>query len=281
MGAQNRSQVVELLARHGVDPVKRLGQNFLVDANITRRIVVESGVGPGDRVVEVGPGTGTLTAALVDSGAKVSAIELDRRLAPVLGEALDGLGVELIWADAVSVDWAAVTAGEPWTLVANLPYNVGTRLVMDILMSEPMCSRLVVMVQREVADRLTATVGTSEYGLATVVAGIYGRTRFGFRVPAQVFYPVPRVESAVVVIDRVEAPVHADRAVELARAGFSQRRKMLRSSLASVVVAPTQLLDRGGFDPQARAETLSPEDFLALASLEAVDDLGAGRKGDS
>jgi 16S rRNA (adenine1518-N6/adenine1519-N6)-dimethyltransferase len=263
--AQTRSDIVDLLGRHGVKPVHRLGQHFLADANITRRIVTESGVGPGQKVVEIGAGTGTLTRALVSAGADVVAYELDQRLRPILEETV-GSGAELRFEDVTRIDLPATFADGPWVMVANLPYNVGTPLVMEVLRSVPTIVRLVVMVQREVAERFVARVGDDAYGLPSVVAALYSRARLVMKVPPQVFYPAPNVESAVVVMDRIEASPHSERAVELARTAFSQRRKMLRSSLASALEDPATSLTAVGIDPTARAENLSAADYLRLAA---------------
>jgi 16S rRNA (adenine1518-N6/adenine1519-N6)-dimethyltransferase len=268
MSAQTRSEIADLLARHDLAPIHRLGQNFLADANITRRIAAEAGLAPGDRVVEIGAGTGTLTTALISTGARVVSFEVDRRLRPLLEEVTAGSGVELRFEDVTDVDFASSFPDPPWHLVANLPYNVGTPLVMDILRGAPGIVRLVVMMQREVAERLVARPGTASYGLPSVVTGIHSQARLAFTVPPQVFYPAPRVESAVVVMDRVPAPPGAERAVELARAGFAKRRKMLRASLAGVVADPVALMTSAGLEPTRRAETLTPSDFLRLAEVE-------------
>jgi 16S rRNA (adenine1518-N6/adenine1519-N6)-dimethyltransferase len=268
VSAQTRTEIADLLRRHGVVPVHHLGQNFLADANITRRIVAVAGVGPGDRVVEIGAGTGTLTTALAATGATVVSYEVDRRLRPLLEEVTAGTGVELRFEDVTDIDFAASFPDPPWNLVANLPYHVGTPLVMEVLRGAPAIVRLVVMVQREVAERLVAPPGTAAYGLPSVVAGIHSHARLAFTVPPQVFYPVPRVESAVVVMTRVPAPAVSERAIELARAGFAKRRKMLRASLAGVVDDPSRLLAAVGVEPTRRAETLSPTDFLRLAEAE-------------
>lgn len=265
MTAQNRSEIVALLERHDARPNKRLGQNFLVDGNVTRRIAAEAGVGPGDRVVEIGAGTGTLTRALVATGATVTAYEVDQRLRPVLEDSLDGLEVVLVFEDATKVDLAERLGEGVWHMVANLPYNVGTPLILSTLRRVPNVVRFVVMVQREVARRLVAGAGDAEYGLPSVVVGLHARARLAFKVPPQVFYPVPRVDSAVVVMDRVRPPAEAERAIELARAGFGTRRKMLRSALVGVLDDPTSALEAAGIDPTARAETLTPEDFSRLA----------------
>ncbi len=265
--AQTRSEIAELLRRHALAPIHRLGQHFLADANITRKIVSLAGIEAGTRVVEVGAGTGTLTRALADEGAHVVAYEIDHGLRPVLEEVTAGLDVELRFADVTDIDLAAELEGAGWAMVANLPYNVGTPVVMDAMRGVPGIDRFVVMVQDEVARRFVARPGGADYGLPSVVAGIYTDATLAFKVPPQVFYPPPRVESAVVVMKRKDAPDVGRRAVELARAGFGQRRKMLRRSLSSVLENPSATLERAGLDPTNRAEDLSPEDFVRLAEF--------------
>lgn len=267
MTAQTRSEIAELLARHGLAPIHRLGQHFLADANITRKIVDVAEVGPGSKVVEVGAGTGTLTVALAAAGAHVVAYEVDRGLESVLREVTAGLEVDVRIEDAAKVDFATALSGTDWAMVANLPYNVGTPLVMEALRGAPAIKRFVVMVQREVAERFAASAGGDGYGLPSVVTAIYADAHVAFTVPPQVFFPPPRVESAVVVLHRKATPENAERAVELARAGFGQRRKMLRRSLATVTDDPVGLLERAGVDPTMRAEELAAEDYLRLAAL--------------
>lgn len=268
MSAQARSDVRALLDRHGIHPAKHLGQHFLVDPNITRKIVNLAGTGPDDAVVEIGPGTGTLTAELAATGAIVVAYEIDRALEPVLEEVLAGTNVDLRFADAARVDLAhELDPARKWSMVANLPYNVGTPIVLDSLRRVPQITRFVVMVQVEVGERLVARPGSNSYGLPSVVVGIHGGSRVEFKVPPQVFLPPPSVGSAVVVIDRKAAPATSERAIELAAAGFGQRRKMLRSSLGSVLDAPTDLLVTAGIPPTARAEELAPDDWLRLAEV--------------
>jgi 16S rRNA (adenine1518-N6/adenine1519-N6)-dimethyltransferase len=266
MTAQSRSEIAALLSRHDIAPSHRLGQHFLADANITRKIVDLAGVGAGDRVIEVGAGTGTLTRALAATKASVVAYEVDTALRPLLEEVTAGLEVELRFVDVMTVDLARGLDGRPWTMVANLPYNVGTPLLLDALREAPQVERFVIMVQREVAERLVADPGGKEYGLPSVVAGIHSRRKLSFRVPPQVFYPAPNVESAVVVLDRVPAPEAAERAIQIASAGFQQRRKMLRRSLAGVFEDPIATLERAEIDPTARAEDLTPADYVRLAT---------------
>lgn len=267
MTAQNRSQIADLLERHGLAPIHRLGQHFLADANITRKIVDLADVVRGSRVVEIGAGTGTLTRALAGAGGHVVAYEVDEGLRPVLREVTHGLDVELRFVDVAHVDLSSDLEGDGWAMVANLPYNVGTPVVLEAIRSAHNIERFVVMVQKEVARRFAAKVGSEDYGLPSVVAGIYTDASVAFTVPPQVFYPRPRVESAVVVMIRKTAPELAERAVGLARAGFGQRRKMLRRSLSSVLDDPVSTLQAAGIDPASRAEDLTPDDFLRVAEV--------------
>ena len=267
MSPQTRREIAQLLARYDLSPVHRLGQHFLADANITRKIVELAAVGPGVKVIEVGAGTGTLTRALAESGAHVVAYEVDRGLRPVLEEVIGDLDVDLRFVDVMDLDLIDELEGSGWVMVANLPYNVGTPLVLDCLRAVPSIDRFVVMVQREVAERLAAEPGSPAYGLPSVIAGIYSEAVVEFKVPAQVFFPPPRVESAVVTLQRVPVPAGAERAVELAQAGFGQRRKMLRRSLSNVLADPAAVLDEAGFPDTARAEELSPDDYLKLAAV--------------
>jgi 16S rRNA (adenine1518-N6/adenine1519-N6)-dimethyltransferase len=264
---QTRSQVRDLLERHGVSPIKRLGQNFLVDPNIVGKIVGLIDAPPGSPVVEIGPGTGTLTSALVGRGFAVRAYEIDAGLAPLLGEVL-GDTVDVRFEDATRVDLRAELEGGPWWFVANLPYNVGTALLLDTLRRVPQVGGYVVMVQREVADRLVAKPGTKEYGVPSVVARLFGTPSFAFSVPPQVFIPRPNVESAVITIRRRgEVTIDHQRAVDLAQAAFNQRRKMLRSSLRSAFADPAQVLASAAIAETARAEELTPDDYLRLARM--------------
>ncbi len=267
MSAQTRSDISKLLEEHGLRPVHRLGQHFLADANVTRKIVRTAGVGAGDRVVEIGAGTGSLTSALASTGAHVVAYEIDERLSPILESVTMGLDVELRFADIADVDLADALEADGWTMVANLPYNVGTEALMEALRHAFQVERFVVMVQVEVAERLVASPGTGEYGIPSVITQIHADARLAFRVPSQVFFPAPKVESAVVAIERVPAPEFAERAIELARRAFGQRRKMLRRSLSSLLEDPVGALERASIDPTSRAEQLSPDDYLRLATV--------------
>jgi 16S rRNA (adenine1518-N6/adenine1519-N6)-dimethyltransferase len=178
-----------------------------------------------------------------------------------------GLDVELRFQDVMKVEFGSVLEGFGWVMVANLPYNVGTHVVLEALRHAPNIDRFVVMVQREVAERFVAGRGEVEYGLPSVVTRIHADASIAFAVPPQVFYPPPRVDSAVVVMTRLAVPAGAERAIELARAGFGQRRKMLRRSLASVLDSPVESLERAGIAPTGRAEDLGPDDYLRLVEF--------------
>ena len=268
MRPQGRREVVALLERYGLVPDQRLGQHYLVDPNLVKRIVRLAAVGPGDQVLEVGPGTGTLTAALASSGASVLAIEVDRRLEPLLTEVLQGATtVRLLFSDAMEADWDALLVGGRWHMVSNLPYNIGTPLLLDLLREIDQITRFVVMVQKEVADRLAAAPGSSQYGLPSVTAALKADVKVEFSVPPQVFVPPPKVGSAVVSLRRREVVGPVDRAIGLAARAFGQRRKMLRRSLAGTV--SDSQLRTAGIDPTRRPEELAPLDFVHLA--EVVD----------
>ncbi len=262
---QGRAEIKALLDAHGIRPRRALGQNFLADPNLVDRIVRTAGVGTGDKVLEVGAGTGTLTRGLAATGAEVLAFEIDQRLLPVLEATLAGTHVELRGDDVTKIDLANVLGDGRWTMVANLPYNVGTPLVLDVLRRVPAIRRLVVMVQREVADRFVAPPGSKAYGVPSIVVALHTNTEMAFTVPPSVFYPAPEVDSAVIVMSRIEPPPHAEGAIELAGAVFRQRRKMLRRSLASVVAEPGPVLAAAGIDDTARPEDLVPEAFVRLA----------------
>ena len=264
-GAQGRGEVLALLRQHDVTPSKRLGQNFLVDPNTIRKIVELAAVGPADQILEVGAGTGTLTRELAATGARVVAYEVDRRLRPLLEEVMGDLAnVELRFSDAVKAKFGSGR----WIVVANLPYNLAATLLLDWLVLPEQPERFVVMVQREVAERLTTEPGSRVYGLPSVVVRLYGTARLAFRVPPTVFYPQPEVESAVVEITRVPPSPFAPGAARLAAAAFGQRRKMLRRSLAEVLADPEAVLSVAGVDPAARPEDLDAGQFLSLAEAE-------------
>jgi 16S rRNA (adenine1518-N6/adenine1519-N6)-dimethyltransferase len=266
-----RARAAALLDEHGLAPKRSLGQNFVVDANTVRRIARLAAVGPGDHVVEVGAGLGSLTLALAETGADVLALEIDGALIPILRANVAGCAnVAVVQADALRADWAALLAGaSTWALVANLPYNVATPLVADLLDAVPQISRMLVMVQREVAERLAAAPRTTAYGAVSVKVAYWATAAVVGTVPASVFLPRPNVESALVQIVRRSVPAvssEVDRTwlFSLVKAGFGQRRKMLRRSLAGVVEAEAFAV--AGVEPTARAEELDVEAWGRLAA---------------
>lgn len=258
-----RAETVALLKRHGVRLRRSLGQHFLGEPNVVRRIVEIAGVQPGSRVLEIGAGAGTLTRALADAGAEVIAYEIDEALRPVLEETV-GDRADVRFADAASVDFADELSGRGWSLVANLPYNVGTPIVLDVLRHVPAIERIVVMLQREAVRRFAAGPGSRDYGVPSVVVALHGTIDVAFHVPPHLFVPRPKVESSVAVIERRDAHPLAEGAIEIAAAAFGQRRKMIRSSLRDRI-APA-VIERAGIDPRVRAEELSPDDYLRLAA---------------
>lgn len=264
------SEVQELLRRHGLDARRSLGQNFVADPNTVVRIARLAGVGPGDRVVEVGPGLGSLTLALADTGAQVLALEKDRSLVPVLEEVLasrQAHDVRVVTADALEVDWPALLGDDgPWTLVANLPYNVAVPIVMSVLEQASAVQHLVVMVQKEVAERLVAGPGGRTVGIPSIRVAWYASAEMLGTVPPEVFVPRPRVTSALVGMTRRPPPsteLSADEVFVLVGAAYRQRRKMLRSTLGSRVSA--EAFELADIAPSARPEELSVQDWAALA----------------
>jgi 16S rRNA (adenine1518-N6/adenine1519-N6)-dimethyltransferase len=270
----SKRRVHDLLAANDLHPSRALGQNFVADPNTVRRIVRLAEVGPGDHVVEVGPGLGSLTLALVETGACVTAIEADRRLIPVLEATTEATGVRLVHGDAMSTDWSDLLGSRPgWVLVANLPYNIATPLVVSLLDAVTVIERMLIMVQREVAERLAASVGQAGYGAVSVKVAYWAEASIVGRVPASVFVPQPKVESALVSIRRRAAPAVDPKSVppgllfELVRAGFATRRKMLRRSLAGLV-APADFA-AAGIRPESRAEELDVPAWGRLAAAVA------------
>lgn len=269
-GRQAKGEIRRLLEGHGHRPRKAYGQNFLADPNIVDRIVSVAHVDRDTDVIEIGAGTGALTVALARSARSVVAYEIDHAFEPILDEALASYtNVEVRFADAGRLSLGRALAGGPWTMVSNLPYNVGTGIVLDALKGAPRIEKFVVMVQREVADRLLAEPGSKTYGIPSVVVGLHAVGRLAFSVPPDAFVPVPKVDSAVVILDRIPTPERSARAIALATAAFGQRRKMLRRSLAGTINS-MDVFAEAGIEPTARPEDLSPRDFLALSIAEAA-----------
>ncbi len=264
-------EVLELLERHGLAPSRALGQNFVTDPGTVRRIARTAGVGPGDHVVEIGAGLGSLTLALVETGAEVTAIEVDRHLLPALREVLAerAPAVRLLEGDATTLEWAAeLDASVPWVLVANLPYNVATPLVLDVLDDVPAVVRMLVLVQREAGERLAAAPGDPAYGIPSVKVRWHARAALAGKVAPTVFVPRPRVESVLVRIDRQPHPaaagVDADRLFALVRTAFGQRRKMLRRSLSGLVTEDAFVA--AGVASDRRPEELDVDEWARLVA---------------
>lgn len=263
----SRPVLRSLLEAGGLAPRRELGQNFMVDPNTVRRIVDLAGVRSDDNVVEIGAGLGSLTLGLAETGATVTAIEVDPGLARTLRELTDGHpSIHVVEADAMSIDWTAVVGGRRHVLVANLPYNIATPLVCDLLDTVPAIERMLVLVQDEAADRFVAAPGSKQYGAVSVkVAHHAVATKVG-RVPATVFLPKPNVESALVDIRRRAHPDAEGVDVELmhriVRTAFGQRRKMLRRSLDGMV--DLDQFEAAQIDPTERPERLALTDWYRL-----------------
>lgn len=268
----------EVIAEHGLSAKKSLGQNFLLDFNLTRKIARASGPLGGTIAYEVGPGPGGLTRALIEEGAvRVIAIERDRRCIPALEEIVGAYPgkLDIIFDDAMTVDeqrlFASHGAAPPIRVAANLPYNFATALLVKWLTTPewpPFWASLTLMFQREVAERLVAVPGSSAYGRLSVLAQWRTRSRILFDVDARAFTPAPKVTSSLVRIEPLLSPVGEARIADLERvtqAAFGQRRKMLRTSLKQLAPDATGLFGKTGIDPHARPQDIGVEQFAALA----------------
>ena len=259
-----------LLTEHALRPRRSLGQHFLNDPNTARRIVRLADLEPGARVLEIGPGLGALTVALADTGAHVEAVEFDDRLVAVLDQTVVGHGdVTVRTGDAATIDLSFLDPG-PWACVSNLPYNVATPVVLRLLEEAPAVTRLLVMTQREVGERLAAEAGGRGYGAVSVKVAYYAEARVVGAVPRTVFVPAPRVDSVLVRLDRhPTAPVAVpspEALFALVRSGFAHRRQMLRHTLRPRLGARTEAtLEQAGIAPSARAESLTLDDWARLA----------------
>lgn len=262
-----------LLDEFGLATKHRLGQNFLVDNHIIERICALAELTGSERVLEVGPGIGTLTLALVQEAARVVSIEMDTELEPVLAEhAAEHANFAYLMGDALKVPLERIVeamGGEPELLVANLPYNVAATIILAFFERMPSIRRAVVMVQKEVADRIAAVPGTKAYGAYTVKLALHGQVTGRFEVPPRCFMPAPHVDSAVVRIDRRSEPLaESDEVARVVEAAFAQRRKTIRNSMSSNGFGKGELdraLAATGIAPTARAETLSVGEFIRLA----------------
>lgn len=268
------ADVRRLAAELDLTPTKRLGQNFVVDANTVRKIVHVARVTGGERVVEIGPGLGSLTLAILETGAPVTAVEIDARLASRLAQTASDHGVTDGQLTVVEHDAMTVTdlPGDPEVLVANLPYNVSVPVLLHFMATFPALARGVVMVQAEVGERLAAVPGSKTYGSPSAKAAWYGAWRLAGTVSRRVFWPVPNVDSVLVGFERSPEPLGSEderlatfRIIDLA---FQQRRKMLRQGLSSEFggsAAASAVLEAAGVEPTERGEALDVHAFRRIA----------------
>lgn len=267
----SRSDASRQLEGAGLRAKRALGQNFVVDPNTVRKIARLANVEGHQHVVEIGAGLGCLTLALAETNASVTAVEVDDALIPLLTENVgDVPNVRIVHADAMKIRWNELLSdGDHWALVANLPYNVATPLVADILDFVPQVERMLVMVQKEVGERFCATPSTEAYGALSVKVAFYATARIVGLVPASVFLPRPNVESALVEIVRHPAPldtsINSQQLFSLVKMGFAKRRKMLRGAMAGRVT-PEQF-EAADIAPTARAEELSVHDWIRLTHV--------------
>ncbi|HEX6326076.1 MAG TPA: 16S rRNA (adenine(1518)-N(6)/adenine(1519)-N(6))-dimethyltransferase RsmA [Jiangellaceae bacterium] len=272
LGAGDVRRLAESL---GLRPTKARGQNFVIDANTVRRIVRAAGVEQDDVVVEVGPGLGSLTLALLPAVKRVVAVEVDETLAAALPSTVAEFApsladrLEVVTADAMRV--TSLPGPDPSALVANLPYNVAVPVLLHLLETFPTLRRVLIMVQKEVADRLAAGPGSRTYGVPSVKAAWYGQVRPAGSVSRTVFWPAPNVDSGLVALQRRDPPPQAAREAvfSVVDAAFAQRRKTLRAALsgwAGSAAAAENILRDAGVDPRARGEQLTVEDFARIAA---------------
>ena len=265
------NEVRELLEKYDLHPKKSLGQNFVIEPNTIRQIIGFSSIVPGDHVLEVGPGLGSLTLALLEEQAEVIAVEIDDRLVKVLSEVVKtraGSNLRIIHGDIMKLELNKLleARSDSWKLVANLPYNISTPLICELLEKVPSINEMVVMVQKEAAERLVAKAGQRAYGIPSIKVDYYAKARIIASIPASVFLPKPRVESSLVEIKRktdFRSKVNPEILFSIIRIAFNQRRKMLRSSLR-------ELFDEKdfysvGIDSSERAENLDLKDWEVLA----------------
>ena len=265
-----RTDLVAILEAHGLKPSRALGQNFVVDPNTVRRIARLAEVGPGDLVLEIGAGLGSLTLALVETGAEVQAMEVDRYLLAPLRSVVEPHGVTVHHADALNANYNEILGGREAAIIANLPYNVATPLVLHLLESQPLIKRMLVMVQKEVGERFAAQAGDEAYGAASLRVQYFADAKVVGKIGPSVFYPKPNVDSALVSIVRRESvridPNEVSEAdlFEVIRMSFAQRRKMLRRSLNGW--ASEGVFERSGVGETKRPEELTLEEFAKLVA---------------
>jgi 16S rRNA (adenine1518-N6/adenine1519-N6)-dimethyltransferase len=269
--------VPALLRMHDLLPNKRLGQNFLVDENALQRIADVAGISAQEAVLEIGPGLGSLTRHLAIRAQSVTAVELDRRLIPVLRENLSAFAnIRLVEGNILSLDLALLVGESSFLVVANIPYYITSSLIRHLLEARRQPQRLILTVQEEVARRICA--GPGEMSLLALSVQVYGQPQIAAHIPANAFYPPPKVDSSVIRIDIFPAaripPDQMGRFFQLAKAGFSQKRKTLRNSLAGGMhwepAQAGELLNKAGIDPMRRPETLSLDEWKGLVTVIAT-----------
>ena len=271
----SREATMHILQAFHLHASKRLGQNFLIDAGIVRGIVEAAAIAPGDRVLEIGPGIGTLTQGLAEAGAQVTAVELDKKLPAVLAETLAGYeNVRIVPGDILKIDIPQLMGGETFKVVANLPYYITTPILMALLEQRLPITMLVTMVQKEVAERMTAAPGGKEYGALSVAVQYYTEPAIVRDVPPRSFLPAPEVDSVVIAcrVRTQPAPAVKDEKMffRVVRAAFGQRRKTLGNALKALGLAKEKLaqaLTAAGVDAGRRGETLSLDEFARLADI--------------
>lgn len=272
------NKIKETLDRHGFKFSKSLGQNFLIDGNVVRKIVREAGITKEDYVLEIGPGMGTLTEELALNAKKVVAVELDRKLLPILDETLGTYdNVEIIYGDILEIDIKKLIdeklGGGPVKLVANLPYYVTTPIIGKLLEEDLNLESINVMVQKEVADRMAAGPGSKTYGSLSVFVNFYTNPKVVVKVPKTVFMPQPKIDSAVIQLElKKNLPdIDRDQFFKVVKAAFSKRRKTIINSLSTFGFdlekdQIRQALEKVGIKPEERAENISVEDFIKLST---------------
>lgn len=265
---------LHILKRFGIRMSKKLGQNFLIDEHVVNSIVAAANIQPGDAVLEIGPGIGTLTQGLAEAGANVTAVEIDRRLLEVLSKTLEGYeNIKVVHGDILRINIAETMGVPKYKVVANLPYYITTPIIMGLLEARMPIDVLVTMVQKEVAQRMVATPGTKDYGSLSVAVQYYTKAEIMFIVKPDSFIPPPSVESAVIrctVLDKPPVDVNEKIFFRVVKAAFAQRRKTLLNTLKTTGVPAETLktiLDAAGIDGTRRGETLSLDEFAALANV--------------
>lgn len=256
------SELRQYLEQIGAKPKKRLSQNFLIDGNIIRKIVQAADLHPGEPAIEIGPGPGALTEVILETGSSLTVIEKD----DVLAKGLESLPItKIINADVLDVDFDQLVT-EKCKVLTNLPYHIATPIIAKLVVKTNLFSRIVVMVQEEMARRMVGTPGTADFSSLTLFLQAYSNTRYAFKVPRTCFYPAPKVDSAIVIIDPKMPPENVESILELSREAFNHRRKMLRASLRKFFETEKveQALIQIGLEPTARPEELDIHRWVEL-----------------